>query len=142
MEWGRAGIWFYNLLVSWSYNRRYSPSQAQARPRRAPNGRREERRRHTRVDAPNELYAPVRLLVDHLRVHAVHRRDVVHELALLLGHVRQDLDLLVRREETGQTAHVSIARQDTQEWTYSEKLFSTMVQNLALARANPTSSSL
>lgn len=36
MEWGRAGIWFYNLLVSWSYNRRYSPSQAQARPRRCP----------------------------------------------------------------------------------------------------------
>ena len=32
-----AGIWFYNLLVnSWSYNRRYSPSQAQARPRRCP----------------------------------------------------------------------------------------------------------
>ena len=41
----------------------------------------------------------MRLLVDHLRVHPVHRREVVHELALLLGHVRQHLALLVRGEE-------------------------------------------
>lgn len=41
----------------------------------------------------------MRLLIDHLRVHAVDGSKVVHKLALLLRHVGQDLHLLVRRKE-------------------------------------------
>ncbi len=41
----------------------------------------------------------MRLLVDHLRVDAVHDGEVVHEPALLLGHVWQHLALLLGDEE-------------------------------------------
>lgn len=41
----------------------------------------------------------MRLLVDHLRVHAVHRGEVVHEFAAGLGRVRQNLAALVRGGE-------------------------------------------
>lgn len=45
------------------------------RPRRR-NGLRQQRRRHARIDPPNELHAPMRLLVDHDGVHAVYQREL------------------------------------------------------------------
>lgn len=41
----------------------------------------------------------MRLLVNHLCVHAVHRGEVMNELAARLGHVRQNLAALVRGDE-------------------------------------------
>ena len=50
----------------------------------------------------------MRLLVHHLRVHAINGSKVVDELPLLFGHVRQYLALLVGGEEARQT-NISIS---------------------------------